>query len=307
MAFTTVMTTTAEISPVVTEELVNEFIAEYVQRNTMDALVQFNRQIGAKSISFSKYGALAAITSALTEDADVTSVAMSSSTITLTPAEYGSAVTLTKLADLQSGGREGRAVMVQVADQMARSRDKLAIAALDAGSNTKNVGDIADGSLAASNVLDGATLNKVYNKLARANVPFHSGREFILVAHDDVIHDLRDGAAAGTWMDIVKYNEPGMALANEVGMYRGFRIIRNNHCTLDVDGGAGNVDIYNSYALGFNALGLAESMVPEIRVTGPFDKLSRFVNVGWYGVFQYKLIDTTASWKIHSASSVGSN
>ena len=133
------------------------------------------------------------------------------------------------------------------------------------------------------------------------------GGEYVLVAHDDVIADLREATAVGSWVDVSKYATPETVLRNEVGMYKGFRVVRNNDATITADAGAGAVDTYNSYVLGANALGLATSKVPGMVATGPFDKLARFVNLGWYGVFSYGIVDTDAVFKIVTASSKGVN
>ena len=90
-------------------------------------------------------------------------------------------------------------------------------------------------------------------------------------------------------------------------MYKGFRIVIDNLSTIYTDGGDTTTDVYASYAIGFNAFGDGQSKPVEMRATGPFDKLARFVNLGWYGVLQYKIIDQDALWTIESASSVGDN
>jgi N4-gp56 family major capsid protein len=149
-------------------------------------------------------------------------------------------------------------------------------------------------------------MNTMYNKLARANVSTING-EYVMIAHDDVISDLRNDTGAGSWVDVSKYATPDTVLRNEVGMYKGFRVVRNNHATFGDQSGAGTVDAYNSYFIGFNALGKAVSKEPGMVATGPFDKLARFVNMGWYGVMKYGIIDTDAVWVAKTASSQGAN
>ena len=73
------------------------------------------------------------------------------------------------------------------------------------------------------------------------------------------------------------------------------------------DAGASDVDTYRALFMGFNALGKAEAQPMMQKMTGPFDKLGRFVSIGWYWVGDYSIIDQDAIWMAIGASSVGVN
>jgi N4-gp56 family major capsid protein len=264
-------------------------------------------EIGEKSIQFTKYAQLALATTPLTETDDVTSVAMSDSQILLTPTEYGMAVTKTALSSLQSGGKIDTAAARLVGINMGRTQDALCIAAGEASSNVVTPGGTAEASLAATDVMSLTVLNTIYNKLARASIAPLSDGMFVAIMHDDVIHDLRNSTGAGSWMDITKYQDSVSVLKNEIGALGGFRIVRDNHCAINADGGNLAVDTYKSQFLGFNGIAKAVSQNPQLVLSGPFDKLGRFVNVGWKGAFQYKILDQDAVWVGITASSVGAN
>lgn len=306
MAFTTNISGVAQVDDSIKLAYDQAFIVESAQQNVMDQLVQYKAQIGAKSIQFPKFSQLTLATTPLTEGNDVTSEALADAPVIITPAEYGNVVTTTSLASLQTGGTVDLAAVTLVGQNMARTKNKLATLALDASTNVITPGGVALASMASTDILTGAVLNQAYNKLSRKSVGRING-EYVLVAHDDVIADLRADTSAGGWIDVTKYAAPGETLANEVGMFKGFRVVRNNEATYGDQTGAGTVDVYNSYVLGFNALGLAESATPGMVATGPFDKLARLVNLGWYGVFNYGIVDTDAVWKIQTASSLGAN
>ena len=91
---------------------------------------------------------------------------------------------------------------------------------------------------------------------------------------------LRNDTATGAWVDVGKYANPQSVLQNEVGMYAGIRWLRSGNATITTDGGAGTVDIYNTNVVGFNALGRADTIPPKLVITGPFDVLGRFLNIG---------------------------
>lgn len=305
MAYTTVMTTVADVD----ESLVTAFDAGFIvaaeQGDVMTPFVQMKMDIGAKAIEFPKYGKLAAATTPLTEDVDPASEALVDSKVTFLPAEYGKVVTKTSLASLQTGGKVDLAAARLVGDNVARTQNVLAIRALEASSNIYIPGAGTEAGLLVGDVMSAAILNKIYNKLARINIPMLDGL-YVAFMHDDVITDLRAGASAGDWTDVVKYATPETALLNEVGIYKGFRIVRNNDCAFADQSGAGTIDAYKSSFIGFNALGLAVSKAPGMVVTSS-DKLNRFVNVGWHGVMKYGIIDTDAVFTTLTASSVGAN
>lgn len=307
MAFTTNMTAVAQLDDSLVLDFDTQFLIASAQQGVMEQFATIKKEIGAKSIQISKYSQMALATSTLDEDDDVTSVAMADSAITLTPAEYGAVVTRTQLASLQTGGKADLAAARLVGINLGRTQDALAVAALEASANSLTVDGGAESSLDATDVMSVTFLNQLYNKLARASVEPMEGGLYVAVLHDDVIYDLRASAAAGSWQDINKYSNAVPVLKNEVGMLGGFRIVRNNHCAITDGGGASTVDTYKSSFFGMNALGKAVSKEPAGVLSGPFDKLGRFVNVGWYGCFQYKIIDSDAAWVGITASSIGAN
>lgn len=305
MPFVANMSGTTQLDDSLTLAFEQSFLIANGQNNVMDQLAQVRQEIGAKSISMTKYSRLALATTPLTEDEDATRQAMADSAILFTPAEYGTVVTRTNLASLQSGGKVDLAAAQLVGINAGATYDKLAVLALNGGSEIFN-GSGSEAALAAGDVCDAAFLNKMYNKLARANVATIGGA-YVAVLHDDQIHDLRSASGAGSWQDVVKYTDAMPALANEVGMFKGFRIVRNNNVVVADQSGAGTVDAYRGLFLGANALGKAESQAVSVRVTGPFDALGRFVNVGWYGVVKYGIVDADAAFVGVTSSSVGAN
>jgi N4-gp56 family major capsid protein len=305
MAFVANMSGTTELDSSIVLAFDQSFLVAVGQNNVMDQLAQVNSTIGAKSIQMTKYARLALATTPLSEYEDATRQTMADSAILFTPAEYGTVVTRTNLASLQTGGKADLAAAQVVGINAGATMDKLAVNALTGGS-TIYAGAGSEAGLLAADICDAAFLNKMYNKLARANVPTIGGA-YVAVLHDDQIHDLRAASGAGSWQDVVKYTAAMPALANEVGMFKGFRIVRNNNVNFSDQAGAGLVDAYSGLFLGFNALGKAESQAMSVRVTGPFDGLGRFVNVGWYTVAQYGIVDTDAVFVGVTSSSVGNN
>lgn len=308
MAFTINLTTTAEVDDSIVTEYDTEFRLAFEEMGSAAQFSSLRRDIAAKSISLPKYEHLEIDTTPLDEQNDVDSEALVDSAVLVTPKEYGKVITRTSLSSLQTGGMVDRAAARVVGINAGRTMNKLAIEAMDASTNIIYTSGTDLVSTAANDIMTATFLGKAYNKLSRKSVPTIAGGSYVLLVHDDVAHDLREGSGANSFIDAHKYALPEALLKNEIGMYKGFRIVIDNLCTIEADAGVGGtVDVYSSYAIGFNAFGNGESQPVEMRATGPFDKLARFLNLGWYACVEYKIIDNDALWIIKSSSSVGDN
>jgi len=303
-AFTANMTGTPQLDDSIVTAFDQGFLVEAAQANVMDQFASLATVVSG-TYQIPRYAQLALATTPLTEDTDPDSEAMVDSKVVFTPAEHGKVVTKTLLASLQTGGKADLAAAKLVGINVGRTLNKLATLALDASSNVRIVGGIAEGSLAATDVMSKTEINRAYNRLARLSTPM-IGDMYVAVAHEDVMSDVRAGATAGDWIDVSKYADPASVLRNELASYGGFRWVRNNDSTFADQSGAGTVDVYNSYFIGFNALGKAQSKAPGLTFTST-DKLGRFINVGWLGVLQYKIVESDAVQVVRSATTYGAN
>lgn len=268
MPFTVAMTSTANVDDSIIQAYDAGFLIALAETASLDQFVTYRADIGAKAIEFPKYSQLAVSTTPLDEVEDVDSQQVVDSKITLTPREYGAVVTRTNLASLQTGGKIDLAIPRLVGMNLGTLQNKLFLNAVNGSANT-NPG-----------VLNAANANILYTKLARANVQGVAGAEYVAVAHEDDLALLR---AESAWIDVQKYADAVQVLKNEVGMFAGLRFVRNNDQTI------GTVA-----ALGFNAIGKAVSQEARITFTGPFDKLSRYLNIGHYGVYTYGRVESDA-------------
>lgn len=273
----------------------------------IDQFVDLKRDINAKTIEIPKYPKLAKQTTPLTDGNDVESVGMSDTKIPFTPAEYGNVVTTTKLANLQTGGKADLATAAVVAMNMVETLNRLGCMGLQASTNIRLAnGAASEAAIVAADVIKDADLEYVFNRLHRKNIPKFDGELYVALAHPDVIDDLKKSANTA-WMDASKYADALSVLKHEMGIYKGFRWVATAGMEPNADAGAEAVDTYDTAFLGKNALGKAVSLEPGLTITGPFDKLGRMMNIGWYGVLKYGIVDQDSLWVITSASSYGEN
>jgi N4-gp56 family major capsid protein len=305
-AFTTALTGTSQVDNSLITQYDQLFLLEAQQGLVIDQLATVRKSINGVGVQFPRFSALQA-GGALTETEDPASVALSDQLVTILPTAFGNVTSITELAMLQSGGIVDRAAIALVGQDAAYVKNLQATLALSASTNVLTAGGKATGSIAAGDVLDKATIVKTYAKLKSAFAG-KLGQDYALVLHPHVIADLKLASTAGSWEDVNKYAGPAEGIFNgEVGRWQGFRIIENSACKVTADGGAGStVDLYESYAVGLNGLGLGITQDIQFVMTQN-DKLNRFTHIGWKGVFGYKIVEPTAVVKIITASSLGAN
>ncbi len=237
--------------------------------NKIDNFVENKVEIGAKSIAFTIYSKLDKAVTALVDGTDVDAVGMADAEVLLTPKEYGRVITSTKLANLQTGGKSDRASAKLVGINMAETLDQLGVNALEAGTNTT--------AGATAGTLTKGDLRTAYTKLAGKNIPKINGF-YVAFLNPAQVADIKDD-----YIDILKYNNPELATNGVVGALEGFIIVED-----------ANVTNETVSCFGMGALGKAISLEPGTTITGPFDKLGRMINLGWYGVLEYKIVDNNA-------------
>lgn len=300
-AFTTAMTAVADVDQSVIDLWDAGVLLTYTPELVVDQVCTIRKEIGGKILRFTRFANLA-IPSALTESYDVDSVALVDTGPTLTPVEEGNVVTRTALAKWQTNGKVDVAAALLVGRNMGVTQDNRGITALEAFSTTRVYPNAATAvtNLATTDILDVVFNNRLYNKLARLNVPGIDGKYFG-IAHDDCLYDLRNAMTP-----IIQYQDLTSIRQGEVGMVGGIRWLRSSNATVTADSN-GTIDSYKVEVVGLNALGKGVSNEPHPVISGPFDKLLRFLNVGWYGCFVYGVIDTSNMVQGLCASSVGAN
>jgi N4-gp56 family major capsid protein len=293
---------TAQVTNSVKLAFVTSAIIAYQQDNVTDVFAQFKEDIAAVSISLPRYATLAASITPLSEREDPVGQEVSDGKRVFTPLEYGEVVTKTQLASLQTGGTLDMVVPQLLGKHAGKTTDILALNALAATSNTLAVGTGTAGALQATDIMTRTVMEKLYNRLSRTNVPTLDGGAYVAFMHSDVIADIQNDATLGSWTDVAKYSQPDKVFANEVGMFKGIRVIRDNNVPVD---STGAFPLYTSIVIGFNALGKVQSLPLTFTATGPFDRLARFVNLGWKWVGTYGIVEPAAVVKTQTAASFG--
>ena len=290
-----------------------EFLTSFEEARSLDFLTTLARQTSGGTWQIPRYNAIpvALADTKLTDGVDPDATRFTDTMVEFTPEERGMTVARTELATLQTRGMINRAAAYLVGQHAGRTRNLTLVEALDQAAADRVVrptGVASQNAITAANVFSRDMALDLHQRMEDANIPvIPAAGAYVLVVHSKVKADIVKDTTDGGFVDVQKYAGPDRILANEVGMYQGFRVVVNNDASLVADGGASNVDVYKSYACGFNAVGRAVLQETQMRATGPFDSLGRVVSMGWYGVWQYKIVQPESLWIAETSSSYGNN
>jgi N4-gp56 family major capsid protein len=244
----------------------------------------------------------------LSEETDVTPIALPASTsVTLTPAEYGwanqSTLYLNNRALTSLEPVVARAVSqhcVDTIDQLVQTKMRTATNIFRAQNRASTV------TVTGTDLLRATDIRKSVTTL-RANVAApRDGQFYVGVFHPDVIHDLREETGSGSWRVPSEYGvSQGQIWNGEFGAFEGVRFI-STPTTLraaDNDGATSEI-VHRSFILGREALAKAVVNAPEMVDSPVTDKLRRFVGLGWKADLDFAVYRQAAIIQLQSASSL---
>lgn len=234
-----------------------------------DGSVTLGGSINGADNVFHIYTKLTPVTTPLTDGTEATPITMADSKVTITPAEYGAVVTPTSLADASTAGKASMAAAKMVGINIVESPNAKGCAVLEAGTNST--------AAATLNTLAKGDLRIAYTKLENAGVLKIDGY-YRCRANPDQIADIKDD-----YQGYAQYTTLDGVTSGQVPHLEGFMIIPDRAVT------AGTVVCY-----GDNALGKSESVATSATIVDGTDNLNRLRNYGWYGIYEYGIVDQNA-------------
>ena len=238
--------------------------------NKIDAYATIRQDDMANSIAFTVFSRMTKATTPLADGTQPTSSTMSDTKVTLTMDEYGSVITSTSLANIATAGKADLASAELIGVNLGETTDALGLAVLEAGTNT--ITPTTAGTLASDD------LRTAYTELATAGIAKFPDGRYVAFVNPAQISDIK-----GDYISIAQGTSIEEATSGMVGFLEGFTLVEDSNVT------AGEVVCF-----GMNALGKAVALAPEFRTSDGTDALQREVNMGWYGVLKYGVIDQNA-------------
>lgn len=269
-----------------------------------------NPSMSGSSIKLTKYSdfSAASITAAktpLTEEADVDSTKMPApTTVTVTPAEYGFAVTRTKKLEHRSFADIDPEIARAVAYHQSRVLDELIQDVFITGTNVAyaNTSHATDNTVVAGEVLTAAHLRSQKTLFLQNGVQPWDGMNYVAFVHPQAVHDLRVETGSGGWRVPAEYGSSQDNIwRGEIGDFEGFRFVVNPNVRQRT---GTNVKVVENYFFGRGAV--VESVIEEPHVVlGPVvDRLQRFRHVGWYGDLGWAVYENKALRRVVSTTSL---
>lgn len=273
------------------------------------------------SVVFRLMTEMATATATLSEAVDVDAVALADSTVTLTLAEYGNAVTTTALARGTAYVPLDPIVANLIAFNAQKSMDDVAAAVLRGGTNVIYSGDAtARNTISSNDTITPADAAKATAYLAAGNVAPQADGYYTAIIHPHVAYDFKQVTGEAGWAVPANRNEGGQRRWNgEIGRYERATFVENSSTLMYVanasngSGGAGNIDAYLTLFVGREALAKAYSTTdgngaePRVVVGPVVDKLRRFQPIGWYWLGAYGRFREASIYRVESYATLGTN
>jgi N4-gp56 family major capsid protein len=265
------------------------------------------QSIPGSTVVLQRYVDLSTATTALTENDDVDSVAMSTPTsVTITLAEYGNSVLVTRALELFSLADVDPAIANIIAFNLADSIDSVAMTTLRGGSNVIYSGSTATSTatVTAAATISSANIRRAVAKLRANKAVGRKGSLYWTGIHPEVSHDLRAETGSAGWLLPNQYGSSQDRIwAGEIGTYEGAYFVESARLYNATDGSS-SAKVYRTIIAGQQALAEAVAEEPHVVIGPVVDRLMRHRPMGWYGVLGFARYREEALFRIESGSSI---
>jgi len=210
------------------------------------------QSIPGSSVVLQRYVDLSKQTTTLTEQTDPDAVALATPTYTtITLAEYGNAVLVTRALELFSLADVDPAVANIIAFNMADSIDDVAQTVLRQGDNVLYGGTrTSTATLTSSDTFTSALARKTTAKLRANKAIPRKGSLYWAGIHPEVSHDLRAETGVGSWRQPHEYQANDAIWAGEIGTYEGAFYVESPRLYNDFKGAAKSTSTTTTTASG---------------------------------------------------------
>jgi N4-gp56 family major capsid protein len=274
-----------------------------------------------KSIIFNRLTPLALVTAALTEAANPAEVAMTSTQVTATLAEYGTYTTIGSLFKMTSIDDDLKEHVEVHGQNAGESIDNLLRLELSAGGTRQLVATQAavssTSAIHTSDVITGLEIRKAVRTLKLAKAPRFPGAMYRGIIGPQVAMDL---FGASEWLDAHRYTTSDAIERGVIGKLHGVEFVESNNPTVTLSGGfsTSTTDVANTYETyvfgrgGYAMVSLDSFSAPKIYVKNPgagdtSNPLDLWSTVGWKMPFAAKTLNSSWIIKIITGATNGNS
>lgn len=249
--------------------------------------------------TFNRLTPLAKATTPLTQGTNPTEVSVSGTTVTLTLAEYGTTVKISKILKLASVDVDAEEKVELVGQNMGETLDELARDAMYSGATPLLAsGKSALTDIAATDIFDAHEVRRTVKQLKKNKALRYNDGYYLGKIGPDTSLDLMEDAA---WTGVNEYNHEGKAIyQGEVGRFGGARFLE----TTNQKSESSTVDVYSNFIHGRGAVGEhdLEGDIPKLYIKVPNENdtsnpADRYSTISWAGSYVAKVL--IALWIIN--------
>jgi len=258
------------------------------------------------SVVFSIYSDLAQATSTLTEESDVSSIALGNpNQVTVTLNEYGSAVTTTKKLNLTSFNDVDSALADIIAYNAADSIDSVVATTLTSGSNVIYAGTATTTNTVTSGmVMSVADIREAVTQLRTNKAVPRINDLYAAYLHPRQAADLRAESGTGGFQALTQYVDRTPFVAGAVGVIEGAFVVETPRIPFAANTQSPGVNVYRAVIAGREALAEAQGQDISTIIGPEIDTLRRFRTIGWYYMGGFARLREAALYRIETASSI---
>ncbi len=259
---------------------------------------------GHNTLTFITVPDIAINTATLTEGAPPTARALTISTVSITPAQYGDLVAVTDLARSFSPFDISNVAAERVTRQARESIDKISRDVIAAGGTAFYADAVANrAALGASNKLDAIDLRKLRATMYLNKIPPFADGYYRLMVSPQQGYDLRSDTTTGGWIDVNKYATPETLLRGELGRMEGFRIMEVVNAPTFTSTVTVHAAIAAGDVRGWGAGDLQTLRVYHVAPGGDHkDPLAQEELVGWKVAFGVAVLNSAYYYRLESAA-----
>jgi N4-gp56 family major capsid protein len=258
------------------------------------------------SVVFSIYSDLAQATSTLTEESDVSSIALGNpNQVTVTLNEYGSAVTTTKKLNLTSFNDVDSALADIIAYNAADSIDSVVASVLTGGTNVIYAGTATTTNTVTSGmVMSVADIREAVVQLRTNKAVPRINDLYAAYLHPRQAADLRAESGTGGFQALTQYVDRTPFVAGAVGVIEGAFVVETPRIPFAANTQSPAVNVYKAIIAGREALAEAQGQDISTIIGPEIDTLRRFRTIGWYYMGGFARLREAALYRIESAASI---
>jgi N4-gp56 family major capsid protein len=200
-----------------------------------------------KTVQWFRYTPLAANTSASSEGAVGTGLALTTTTVSATVAEYSDFISISSLLQETAIDPIVQNASEQLGYRAGLSVDTIVRTEFDTATSAELTTIGANPSI--------QDIRKAIALLQGANVSPKMGDDYVVITHPYVLYDIKSDNTAGGFIDVMKYADPNRMITGEEGRVAGARVFSTTNVKTS---GTAPSALYWMYTIGKGAVGAVD-------------------------------------------------